>query len=113
MTTLHANSPREALSRLETIVLMALPNLTSKIVRQQIASTVHILIQMARTNNGLQHISHVSEIRGMEGETIVMQDCITYEENPKRGPAGHQWSGNAVRNLALMEAARNSGMVKI
>jgi pilus assembly protein CpaF len=81
MTTLHANSPRDALARLETLVLMAGIDLPVKAIRQQVASAINILIQLARLRDGSRKVTQVTEITGMEGDTITMQDIFVYESH--------------------------------
>ena len=112
MTSLHANSPRDALSKLETMVSMAIPQFPMRIVRQQIAATVNILIQMSRTKDGQRRITHVSELSGMEGETLVLQDLIVYSDGNTGHPPGYRWVGGAPRNPNVTEAARQSGMLR-
>lgn len=107
MTSLHANSPRDALSKLETMVSMAIPQFPMRIVRQQIAATVNVLIQMARTKDGQRRITHISELSGIEGETLILQDLITYTEGH-----GYRWVGGAPRHPHVTEAARQSGMLR-
>ena len=79
MTTLHANSPREALTRLETMVLMAGMDLPVKAIREQIASAVDLIIQQARLEDDSKKIIAIEEIQGMEGDTIVTQPIFEYE----------------------------------
>ncbi len=79
MGTLHANNPREALGRLENLIGMAGTNLPSKAVRQQIASAVHLILQIQRMRDGMRRVTHVTEVVGMEGEVVVTQDLFTYE----------------------------------
>jgi len=79
LTTLHANSTRDALSRLETMISMANLNLPDRAMRQQIASAIHVVIQMARLSDGSRKIMNISEIVGMEGEVITMQDIFVYD----------------------------------
>ena len=107
MTTLHANSPRDALSKLETMVSMAIPQFPVRIVRQQIAATVNLIVQMGRSKEGLRRITHVSELSGMEGDNFIMQDIITFTE-----AGGYRWSGAAARHPHVSDAARQSGMLK-
>jgi pilus assembly protein CpaF len=80
LTTLHANSPRDALSRLETMVLMAGMELPLKVIRQQIASAVDLIVHESRLRNGPRKITAISEVAGMEGDTIVMTDIFKYEQ---------------------------------
>ena len=79
LTTLHANSPRDALSRLETMISMAGLRLPEKGMRQQIASAIDIVVQLARLADGTRKIINISEIVGMEGEVITMQDLFVFE----------------------------------
>ncbi len=79
LTTIHANSPRDALSRLETMISMAGLNLTDKAMRQQIASAVHLLIQATRLEDGSRKVTSITEITGIEGDVIAMQDIFKFE----------------------------------
>src|ERR1035437_6070704 len=81
MTTIHANSPRDALARLETLVLMAGLDLPAKAIRQQVAAAVDLIIQLSRMKDGSRKVTNISEITGMEGETITMQDIFVYEQH--------------------------------
>ena len=77
--TLHANRPREALTRLENMVGMSGINLPAKAVRQQIAAAVHMILQVSRMRDGMRRIVAVTEVVGMEGEIITTQDLFTYQ----------------------------------
>jgi pilus assembly protein CpaF len=79
MTTIHANTPRDALSRLETMVSMANLNLPEKAARQQIASAIHVVVQITRLPDGSRKLTSISEITGMEGSTVTMQDLFVFE----------------------------------
>jgi pilus assembly protein CpaF len=79
LTTIHANTTRDALSRLETMVQMTGMRLSDRAMRQQIASAVNMVIQVARLTDGTRRIVSISEITGMEGETIVMQEIFQFE----------------------------------
>ncbi|NNF13728.1 MAG: CpaF family protein [Gemmatimonadetes bacterium] len=79
LTTLHANSPRDALTRLETLVSMANLNLPDKAVRNQIASALDVVIQVSRLSDGSRKVMAVSEVVGMEGDVITMQELFVYE----------------------------------
>jgi pilus assembly protein CpaF len=79
LTTIHANSPRDALARLETLVLMAGMDLPVKAIRQQVSNAINIFVQVGRFRDGSRKVSHITEVTGMEGETITMQDIFVYE----------------------------------
>jgi pilus assembly protein CpaF len=78
MTTIHANTPRDALSRLETMVSMANLNLPDKAARSQIASAINVIVQISRLSDGSRRITSVSEITGMEGPTVTLQDLFIF-----------------------------------
>jgi len=80
LTTLHANSPRDALSRLETMVLMAGMDLPVRAIREQMASAVQIIIQQTRYPDGSRKISYITEVTGMEGEVIALQDIFQFQQ---------------------------------
>ncbi|HEX5216246.1 MAG TPA: CpaF family protein [Vicinamibacterales bacterium] len=79
LTTVHANTPRDALYRLDTMVAMANLNLPDKAIRHQIASAVNIIIQVSRMSDGSRRITNISEITGMEGDVITMQDIFVFD----------------------------------
>jgi pilus assembly protein CpaF len=79
LTTLHANTPRDGLRRLETMIGMANLNLPEKAMRQQIASAIDVVIQVSRLADGTRRISSISEVVGMEGDVITMQDIFLFE----------------------------------
>jgi pilus assembly protein CpaF len=79
MGTIHANSPREAISRVENMIAMGGFNMAPKSVREQIASAVTVIIQAQRLRDGSRRITHITELLGMEGDTVTMQDLFTYE----------------------------------
>ena len=80
LTTVHANSPRDAFSRLETMVQMTGMRLSDRAVRQQIASALDLLVHMARLSDGTRHVTSICEVTGMEGETITMQEIFLYRQ---------------------------------
>jgi len=80
MTTIHSNSPRDALRRIETMVLMAGMDLPLKAIREQLASSVELVIHMSRIKDGSRKVVQVSEVQGMESDTIVMQDVFVYKQ---------------------------------
>jgi pilus assembly protein CpaF len=79
LTTIHANSPRDALYRLDTMVAMANLNVPDKAIRQQVASAVNLIVQISRMSDGTRKVTAISEITGMEGEVITMQDLFVFE----------------------------------
>ncbi len=81
MTTLHSNTPRDAIARMETMIMMAGFELPIKAMRQQIASAVDIIIQANRMQGGKRRITHITEVVGMEQDTVVMQDIYLYEKD--------------------------------
>jgi pilus assembly protein CpaF len=81
LTTVHANSARDALYRLDTMVAMANLNIPEKAIRQQIASALDLIIQITRLSDGTRKISGITEVIGMEGETITMQDLFLFERS--------------------------------
>jgi pilus assembly protein CpaF len=80
MTTIHSNSPRDTLSRIETMVLMAGMELPLKAIREQVASAIELIIHMNRMRDGTRKVVQVSEVQGLEGDSIVMQDMFIYEQ---------------------------------
>ncbi len=80
LTTGHANSPRDMLARLETMVLMAGMDLPVRAIREQIASAVDLIVQQNRLKDGSRKITHITEVQGMEGETVVLQDIFVYDQ---------------------------------
>jgi len=80
MTTIHANSPRDALARMETMAMMANLNLPERAIRKQIASAVSLVLQVARFSDGTRRLTHITEITGMEDNVVSMQDLFTFEK---------------------------------
>jgi pilus assembly protein CpaF len=80
LTTIHANSPREAIGRLEVMVSMANSGMQMTSIRQQIASSVHLLVQAARMSDGSRRVTSVTEVTGMEGSIVSLQDIFTFEK---------------------------------
>jgi pilus assembly protein CpaF len=79
LTTIHANTPRDALARLETMIQMTGMRLSDRAMRQQVASAINLVVQVARLSDGSRRVTSISEITGMEGETITMQEIFMYE----------------------------------
>ena len=80
MTTIHANSPRDAISRLESMVMMANANLQLLSIRRQIASAVHLFVQIERMRDGVRRVTRITEIVGMEGEVVITQDLFAFRQ---------------------------------
>jgi pilus assembly protein CpaF len=80
MTTLHANTPRDAISRIETMVLMAGMDLPVRAIREQIASAINVIVQQARLKDGSRKIINITEVQGMEGDVVVLQDVFLFEQ---------------------------------
>lgn len=88
LTTLHANSPRDAIRRMETMVMMAGYDLPQKAIREQISSAVHVIIQASRLNDGSRRVMNITEVVGMEGDVVLLQDIFHFvqygvDENKK------------------------------
>ena len=81
LTTGHANSPRDMLARLETMVMMAGMELPVRAIREQIASAVDLIVQVARLKDGTRRITHITEVQGMEGDVVVLQDIFTFKQS--------------------------------
>ena len=85
LTTVHANTPRDAVSRLETLVLLSGFDLPLKVVREQIASALDLIIQQARLSDGSRKITSVTEVVGMEGDTIVLNEIFKFDQRNRNG----------------------------
>jgi len=81
MTTLHSNTPRDTLSRLETMVLMAGMDLPLRAIREQISKAVEVIVQQSRMKDGSRKVTYISEVQGMEGDVIILQDVFVYEQS--------------------------------
>jgi pilus assembly protein CpaF len=79
LSTVHANSPRDAISRLETLVLMAGMDLPLRAIREQIASAVDVIVQLSRLRDGTRRVTAVTEVQGMEGQTVTLQDAFVFD----------------------------------
>ncbi len=113
MGTVHANNPREALSRMENMIAMGGLNLPTIAVREQIASAVNVIIQVQRLRDGSRKVTHVSEITGMEGEVVTMQDLFRfeYEGEDEYGRIIGRQKSTGLRPI-LYERARMFGIEK-
>jgi pilus assembly protein CpaF len=79
MGTLHANNPREALSRLESMITMGGFTLPSRTIREMVCASVDVVVQVARLRDGSRRITHITEVMGMEGDVVITQDLFVYE----------------------------------
>ncbi|HXP20682.1 MAG TPA: CpaF family protein, partial [Streptosporangiaceae bacterium] len=79
ITTLHSNSPRDSLSRMETMVLMAEMDLPQRAIREQIASAVDLIIHQTRLKDGSRRITHITEVEGMEGDVVTLLDVFAFD----------------------------------
>jgi pilus assembly protein CpaF len=80
LTTIHANTPRDAIARLETLSLMAELNLPDRAIRQQIASAITIIVQVARLSDGVRRVTHISEVIGYAEDRVTMQDILVFDK---------------------------------
>lgn len=80
MTTVHSNGPRDTLARLETMCLMAGYDLPIRAIREQIASAVDLVLHQSRLKDGSRRVTSITEVQGMEGDVIVLQDVFTFEQ---------------------------------
>jgi pilus assembly protein CpaF len=103
LTTLHANTPRDAISRLETMVLMAGMELPIFVARQQIAAAVDLIVQQSRLPDGSRKITHITEVAGMEGDTVVMTDVFRFEQTgtDEEGKVVGQLEPTGIRPLLM------------
>lgn len=112
MSTLHANSPREALNRLEGMILMAGFNLPSRAIRQMITGAIDIIIQVARMRDGRRRVTHITEVVGLEGDVITIQDLMRYqlmgEDENGRLIGHHRFTG--ISRPRFTERARYYGL---
>jgi pilus assembly protein CpaF len=100
LTTVHANSPRETLSRLETLVLMAGMDLPLKAIRQQLAGGLNLVIQLSRLRDGSRKVTSITEVIGMEGDTITMQEIFKFESkgaDPSTGQIIGEFNPTGIR----------------
>jgi len=111
MTTIHANSPRDGMARLETMIMMSGFDLPIKAMRQQISSAVNIMVQASRLQGGSRRVTHITEIMGMEQDTVVMQDIFKYVQEgiDETGRARGRFEATGVRP-AFMSKLEASGI---
>ncbi|WP_341360806.1 ATPase, T2SS/T4P/T4SS family [Georgenia sp. M64] len=88
LSTVHANSPRDAIARLETLVLMAGMDLPLRAIREQIASAVDVVVQLTRLRDGTRRVTAITEVQGMEGQTVTLQDAFLFDYGAGVDPTG-------------------------
>ena len=79
LTTIHSNSPRDTLSRIETMTLMAGIDLPVRVIREQMASALDLIVHLTRLRDGTRRVTHVTEVLGMEGDVIILQDLFMFD----------------------------------
>jgi pilus assembly protein CpaF len=99
ISTIHANAPRDSIARLETLVLMAGMDLPLRAIREQVASAIDVIVQIQRLRDGSRRVTHVTEVMGMEGDTVVLQDAFTFDYQAGFTPEGHH--AGAIRATGL------------
>ena len=111
MTTIHSNSPRDGMARLESLILMSGIELPIKAMRQQIASAVNLVIQANRLQGGKRRVTHITEIVGMEQDTLIMQDIFKYHQEgiDENGKARGRFEATGIRPK-FMEKLETSGI---
>jgi pilus assembly protein CpaF len=111
LTTIHANSPRDAVARMETMIMMAGFELPVKAMRQQISSAVDLIIQASRLQGGPRRVTHVTEVVGMEQETVVMQDIYRYHQEgiDESGRARGRFEASGIRPT-FMDRLESAGV---
>ena len=112
MGTLHANSPREALQRIESMITMGGYNLPSKTIREMIVGSIDVIIQAARLRDGSRRITHITEVLGTEGDTIITQDLFVYEINgeDENGKLAGRHRSTGIARPAFWDRAKYYGM---
>lgn len=101
LTTVHSNSPRDAMARLETLVLMAGMDLPILVIRRQIVSAIDLFIQISRIKDGSRKITQITEIQGMEGENVTLQDVFVYRLPGQSGPGAASVAGGKLESTGF------------
>lgn len=108
MGTLHANNPREVLTRLESMITMGGFQLPARMIKEMISASIDVIVHLARLRDGTRRVTHITEVVGMDGETIILQDLFLYKvegEDQRGGVSGYHVSANILRPV-LYERAR-------
>jgi pilus assembly protein CpaF len=101
LTTIHSNSPRDCIARLETLALMAGMDLPVLVIRRQIASAVHLIVQQSRLKDGTRKIVQISELQGMEGDRVTLQDLFVYQTPDQRGTGPSHTGGGTLNSTGF------------
>jgi pilus assembly protein CpaF len=111
LTTCHANTPRDAIARLETMIMMGGFDMPMRAMRTQIANAVDLIVQVNRLQGGPRKVTHITEVVGMEQETIVMQDIFRYQQEgvDERGKAVGNFTATGIRP-SFMTRLESSGV---
>jgi pilus assembly protein CpaF len=109
LATIHANSPRDAITRLESMVLMGSTNLPDKAIKQQITSAIHLVVQVSRLSDGRRCITNIAEISGMQGDVLTTHEIFTFD---KRGVDSHGVVHGTFRGTGL-PPERCAGIIAI
>lgn len=114
MSTLHANSPRDAMARVEAMVMMATNNLPLEAIRRTIVSAVDIIIQISRLHDGSRKVMSITEVMGLEGQSVVMEELFRFQPNHQQSKDGKVLGSfitpGIMQRSALMEKARFFGL---
>jgi pilus assembly protein CpaF len=112
MGTLHANSPREALSRIESMITMGGYNLPTRTIREMIVGSIDVVVQAARLRDGSRKITHITEVIGMEGDVIVTQDLFVYDiqGEDEHGKIEGRHSSTGIARPKFWDRARYFGL---
>jgi pilus assembly protein CpaF len=116
LTTIHANNPRDGIARIENMIGMASLGLPTLAIRKQIASAVHFIVQVERTGTGQRSVKQISEVVGMEGDIITMQDIFLQREEKQSDGTGkliYAWSGVFPRHARLNKRLRDAGVLNM
>jgi pilus assembly protein CpaF len=103
MTTVHANAARDAFARLETMVMMASQHVPDRVIRQQLASAINIVVQMSRLSDGTRKVMQIGEVTGVENDQVQMQDLFEYERTgiSSRGKVVGKFKGNGFTPVCM------------
>jgi pilus assembly protein CpaF len=116
LTTIHANTPRDGISRIENMIGMAAMNMPTVAVRKQIASAIHFIVQVERSSTGKRYIKNISEVVGIEGDVITMQDIFSHKEEVRATGEIHsqfKWAGVFPRHVELNKLLRNKKVLNM